>query len=94
MKLTQSDFEELSQTVILCRQLREESQSVRAESKKLIEKSRKLIEKSRKLFDKEKQLLMEISARLGSISLQPQSGDAVAAELVEKGQPTCFLRLK
>jgi hypothetical protein len=85
MKLTPSDFEELSQTVILCRQLREESQAVRAESKKLIEDSRKLIEKSRRIFDKEKQLLMEISARLGSMSLQPQLKDAVAAclEFVE-----------
>ena len=90
MKLTKENFEELSQTVILCRQLREESQSARAESKKLIEESRKLIEKSRKLFDKQKQLLMEISARLGSISLQPQSGGAVAAELVENRSADMF----
>ena len=68
MSLIPPDSEELSQTIILFRQLREESRSVRAESKELIEDSRKLIEKSRRIFDKEKQLLLEISARLVSIS--------------------------
>jgi hypothetical protein len=68
MSLTPPDSEELSQMIILFRQLREESRSVRAESKELIEDNRKLIEKSRRIFDKEKQLLLEISARLVSKS--------------------------